>query len=116
MSEAWSCKDSPRHGVVRTREKHQHSRKILDNERCTFVSILTKRRNETYIDAAGISTVASRSEEFTQTLYYKPFKMKPLYSFSNFQETLQQTCTLQCSFFVQEVSVVHINLQKSAKS
>ena len=68
----------------------------MDNERCTFVSILTKRRDETYIDAAGTSMVASRSEEFTQTLYYKPFKMKPLYSFSNFQEALQQTCIIQC--------------------
>ena len=72
----------------------------MENERRTFVSILTKRRDETYIDSAGTSMVASRSEEFTQTLYYKPFKMKPLYSFSNFQETLQQTCIIQCSLSI----------------
>ena len=42
----------------------------MKNEHLTFVLILTKRRDETYIDSAGTSMVASRSEEFAQTLYY----------------------------------------------
>ena len=42
----------------------------MRNERLKFVLILTKRRDETYIDSAGTGMVANQSEESTQTLYY----------------------------------------------
>ena len=113
MSEAWSCKDGPRHGVVRTQE-HQTARKILYanfNGLCKFRLNAVKRRISTRRAQAWL---LAGVKNFCKPCIIKPFKMKSLYSFSNFQEALQQTCTSMV-FVCSRLSSLSIIICKSQR-